>query len=113
MLMSDSLGGNAKTLMFVNAGPADYNAAETINSLNYAQRVKKVTNKSSKSVETAEIRALKKQLEALKQQLGGSSPSPAPPASDVGGGSAPTPAPAPARRGGRGNSGRRGRGRGQ
>ena len=28
-LMQDSLGGNAKTLMFVNCGPADYNAAET------------------------------------------------------------------------------------
>ena len=28
-LMSDSLGGNAKTLMFVNASPADYNVQET------------------------------------------------------------------------------------
>jgi len=29
MLMSDSLGGNAKTLMFVNTSPADYNNAES------------------------------------------------------------------------------------
>ena len=28
-LMSDSLGGNAKTLMFVNVSPADYNAVST------------------------------------------------------------------------------------
>lgn len=29
-LMQDSLGGNAKTLMFVNFSPADYNADETV-----------------------------------------------------------------------------------
>ena len=29
LLMSDSLGGTAKTLMFVNVSPADYNADET------------------------------------------------------------------------------------
>ena len=29
MLLSDSLGGTAKTLMFVNISPADYNLEET------------------------------------------------------------------------------------
>ncbi|GER47024.1 kinesin-like protein [Striga asiatica] len=33
MLMSDSLGGNAKTLMFVNLSPAESNLDETYNSL--------------------------------------------------------------------------------
>lgn len=33
MLMSDSLGGNAKTLMFVNVSPAESNLDETHNSL--------------------------------------------------------------------------------
>lgn len=33
MLMSDSLGGNAKTLMFVNISPAESNIDETYNSL--------------------------------------------------------------------------------
>lgn len=33
MLMSDSLGGNAKTLMFVNISPAESNLDETHNSL--------------------------------------------------------------------------------
>lgn len=33
MLMQDSLGGNAKTLMFVNISPADYNSDETVTSL--------------------------------------------------------------------------------
>lgn len=35
MLMSDSLGGNAKTLMFVNLSPAESNLDETYNSLMY------------------------------------------------------------------------------
>ncbi len=35
MLMQDSLGGNAKTLMFVNISPANYNTDETIISLTY------------------------------------------------------------------------------
>jgi len=41
-LLQDSLGGNSKTLMFVNCGPAQGNCAETINSLNFASRAKTV-----------------------------------------------------------------------
>ncbi len=48
MIMQDSLGGNAKTLMFVNFSPADYNADETSTSLMYAARVKKIVNSASK-----------------------------------------------------------------
>lgn len=70
MLMSDSLGGNAKTLMFVNASPAEYNIAETINALDYAKRVKTVTNVSSKTVETEAIKSLKKELAELKKRAG-------------------------------------------
>lgn len=39
-VMQDSLGGNAKTLMFVNCSPSIYNKDETKNSLEYAKRVK-------------------------------------------------------------------------
>jgi hypothetical protein len=42
MLMSDSLGGNAKTLMFVNVSPTDSNLDETQNSLLYATRVRTI-----------------------------------------------------------------------
>lgn len=35
LLMSDSIGGNAKTLMFVNVSPAESNLDETYNSLMY------------------------------------------------------------------------------
>merc|ERR1719265_1125922 len=44
MLMQDSLGGSAKTLMFVNCSPAASNAEETTMSLKWASRVGKVTN---------------------------------------------------------------------
>jgi kinesin family protein C2/C3 len=41
-LLQDSLGGNSKTLMFVNIGPAQGNCGETVNSLNFASRAKTV-----------------------------------------------------------------------
>jgi len=44
-LLQDSLGGTAKTLMFVNCSPASSNADETVMSLKYATRAKKITNK--------------------------------------------------------------------
>merc|ERR1719298_262456 len=43
-VMQDSLGGSAKTLMFVNCSPAKSNAQETSMSLKYAARAKKITN---------------------------------------------------------------------
>ena len=58
-LMSDSLGGNAKTLMFVNLSPTAWNAQETLSSLVYATRAKQVTNKASRQEESEEIARLK------------------------------------------------------
>merc|ERR1719316_396593 len=43
-VMQDSLGGTAKTLMFVTCSPAESNTDETIMSLKYAARAKKITN---------------------------------------------------------------------
>ncbi|XP_056022835.1 uncharacterized protein LOC125649969 isoform X2 [Ostrea edulis] len=67
MLMQDSLGGNAKTLMFVNISPADYNQDETIISLMYASRVKLITNDASKNAENKEINRLKNVIAKLKK----------------------------------------------
>merc|ERR1719198_2727902 len=66
MLMSDSLGGNAKTLMYVNISPADYNLDETLTSLAYAARVKLITNDAAKNEENKEVHRLKDQLKAIK-----------------------------------------------
>merc|ERR1719183_882268 len=47
-LMQDSLGGSAKTLMFVNISPAANNADETINALKYASRARCIENNVTK-----------------------------------------------------------------
>jgi chromosome segregation ATPase len=65
-LMSDSLGGNAKTLMFVNISPADYNSPETASSLTYAARVKLITNDANKSEHNEELAMLRKIVREMK-----------------------------------------------
>ncbi|KAK2562866.1 Kinesin-like protein KIN-14E [Acropora cervicornis] len=67
MLMQDSLGGNAKTLMFVNISPADYNTDETVTSLTYASRVKLITNDAQKNADNKEITRLKGIIAKLKK----------------------------------------------
>lgn len=60
MLMSDSLGGTAKTLMFVNVSPTDVNLEETKNSLFYASRVRSIKNNPNKALNDKECERLKK-----------------------------------------------------
>ena len=43
--LQDSLGGNTKTVMVANCGPADYNYDETLGTLRYASRAKQIKNK--------------------------------------------------------------------
>jgi hypothetical protein len=73
MLMSDSIGGNAKTLMFVNTSPADYNISESNSSLQFASRCKDITNAvaAGPGVQAAQVLALKKELAKLKKGGGG------------------------------------------
>ena len=71
-LMQDSLGGAAKTLMFVNVGPAASNISESIDSLQYGDYVKNITNEKASADEdfTEQIRRLKEQLEAYEAKFG-------------------------------------------
>ena len=68
-LMKDSLGGTAKTLMFVNCSPSVYNEAEMRNSLDYASRVKKIKNTVAKNTETKETMKLKKCIAEFETQM--------------------------------------------
>lgn len=77
--MKDSLGGTAKTLMFVNCSPSVFNESEMRNSLDYASRVKKIKNTVAKNTETKETLKLKKciadfetQMDQMKELLMGS-----------------------------------------
>lgn len=55
MLMSDCLGGNAKTLMFVNVSPTDSNLDESQNSLVYATRVRTIKNNALRDEANKEV----------------------------------------------------------
>ncbi len=68
-LMSDSLGGNAKTLMFVNVSPSSYNADETINALNYATRVKMVKNTANKTIQSKAMQEQAAMIAKLQAKL--------------------------------------------
>ncbi|XP_059398969.1 uncharacterized protein LOC132131060 [Carassius carassius] len=65
-LMQDSLGGNAKTLMFLNISPSDCNLDETLTSLIYATRVKAITNNAQRNIDSKEIAQLKEVILKLK-----------------------------------------------
>ena len=70
MLMSDSLGGNAKTLMFVNVSPTDSNLDESQNSLLYAQRVRTIKNEARRNEDSIAVTQLKRRIEYWKEQAG-------------------------------------------
>ncbi len=70
MLMSDSIGGTAKTLMFVNVSPVDGNLDETQNSLQYATRVSTIKNNVKQDDSSKEVMNLKKKIDYWKDQAG-------------------------------------------
>lgn len=45
-LLQDSLGGNAHTLMIACVSPAEWNTAETVNTLKYANRARNIKNRA-------------------------------------------------------------------
>ncbi|KAK1159260.1 kinesin-like protein KIF3A isoform X2 [Acipenser oxyrinchus oxyrinchus] len=70
-LLQDSLGGNSKTMMCANIGPADYNYDETISTLRYANRAKNIKNKAriNEDPKDAMLRQFQKEIEDLKKKL--------------------------------------------
>ncbi|KAM3140267.1 hypothetical protein pb186bvf_007623 [Paramecium bursaria] len=70
-LLQDSLGGNTKTVMIANIGPADYNYDETISTLRYAHRAKQIKNKPkiNEDPKDATIRSFQEEIQKLKAQL--------------------------------------------
>eukprot|EP00826_Nyctotherus_ovalis_P038001 TRINITY_DN3520_c0_g1_i13.p1 TRINITY_DN3520_c0_g1~~TRINITY_DN3520_c0_g1_i13.p1 ORF type:complete len:748 (-),score=180.01 TRINITY_DN3520_c0_g1_i13:240-2483(-) len=68
-LLKDSLGGNAKTIMIACVSPYYYE--ETVNTLNYAERAKKIKNKVCRHIKEREpdIEKYKKIIESLKSEI--------------------------------------------
>ena len=65
-LMKDSIGGNSKTLMFVNVSPAASNSQESLTSLRYGNMVKQIKNEPKKNTETKEMELMKTRLRKLE-----------------------------------------------
>ncbi|XP_032897225.1 kinesin-like protein KIF3B isoform X2 [Amblyraja radiata] len=70
-LLQDSLGGNAKTVMVANIGPASYNCEETLTTLRYANRAKNIKNKPrvNEDPKDALLREFQEEIARLKAQL--------------------------------------------
>uniref|UniRef100_H3B909 Kinesin family member 4 n=1 Tax=Latimeria chalumnae TaxID=7897 RepID=H3B909_LATCH len=70
-LLQDSLGGNSHTLMIACVSPADSNMEETLNTLRYADRARKIKNKPIVNVDpqAAELQQLKQQVQELQVLL--------------------------------------------
>ena len=70
-LLQDSLGGNTKTVMIANVGPADYNFDETLNTLRYASRAKNIQNKPriNEDPKDALLREYQDEISKLREQL--------------------------------------------
>ncbi|MBA0826502.1 hypothetical protein Goarm_011347, partial [Gossypium armourianum] len=69
-LLQDSLGGQAKTLMFVHISPELDALAETISTLKFAERVATVELGAAQvNKDTADVKELKEQIASLKAAL--------------------------------------------
>ncbi|KAJ2945067.1 hypothetical protein O0L34_g9125 [Tuta absoluta] len=70
-ILQDSLGGNSKTIMIANIGPADYNYDETVTTLRYAHRAKAIKNKPIRNEDPkdAKLREYQAEIERLRMLI--------------------------------------------
>lgn len=70
-LLQDSLGGNSHTVMLACVSPADSNLEETLSTLRYADRARKIKNKPivNRDPQAAELAKLRHQVQQLQVQL--------------------------------------------
>ncbi|EKX40366.1 hypothetical protein GUITHDRAFT_49045, partial [Guillardia theta CCMP2712] len=72
-LLKESLGGNAKTIMLAAISPADINYEETLSTLQYASRAKRIKTNAIVNEDTNDriIRELRAEIERLRRQVAG------------------------------------------
>lgn len=71
MLFQDNLGGNSKTAMIATVSPAADNYEETLSTLRYADRAKRIVNHAvvNEDPNARIIRELREEVEKLRVQL--------------------------------------------
>lgn len=67
-ILQESLGGNSKTCLIITCSPSVYNEAETVSTLRFGERAKKIQNKPKVNKELS-IAELKHLLEEAEQAL--------------------------------------------
>nr|CAD7407586.1 unnamed protein product [Timema poppensis] len=70
-LLKDNLGGNSRTVMVATVSPASDNYEETLSTLRYADRAKRIVNYAivNEDPNARIIRELRQEVEALKEML--------------------------------------------
>ena len=70
-LLQDNLGGNSKTVMVATISPSADNYEETLSTLRYADRAKRIVNHAviNEDPNARIIRDLRDEVEMLRQQL--------------------------------------------
>lgn len=68
-LLQDSLGGNSKTMMFVNISPAEKHAQETLCSLQFANRVRKVKLSARAAKDNNTVNVYREKVTELKNDI--------------------------------------------
>jgi len=70
-ILQNALGGNSKTIMICAVSPASTNYEESLSTLRYADRAKKIVNKAivNESVQDKMIRELKGENDRLRKIL--------------------------------------------
>ena len=70
-ILQSALGGNSKTVMICALSPADINYEETLSTLRYADRAKKIQNKAivNESQHDKVVRLLREENQELKKKL--------------------------------------------
>ncbi|WIA39358.1 hypothetical protein OEZ86_005467 [Tetradesmus obliquus] len=69
-LLQDSLGGNSRTVMIACVSPADINREESLNTLRYADRARRIKNKPvvNRDPVAAQLAALRQQIAGLRAE---------------------------------------------
>ena len=67
-ILSESLGGNAKTALVIACSPSPYNESETLSTLRFGERAKSIKNKPKVNKELT-VDELKRQISKLEEQV--------------------------------------------